>query len=149
MGLMTLPSPDQAIQNPWFTLMEILILAIAPAMVGFTVGLHDWASAERKPLAVLSVIFMSMCPAVTCCVHFAVLTLSRHPAFAGPEWTVLAFSFRWPSVVYALDILAWDLFFPLATLFAALAVHFDPEGRMKMFILFITETSKISSAECG
>ena len=29
------------------------------------------------------------------------------------------FSFRWPSVVYALDILAWDWFFALSMLFAA------------------------------
>jgi len=29
------------------------------------------------------------------------------------------FSFEWPSVAYALDILAWDLFFGLSMLFAA------------------------------
>ena len=28
-------------------------------------------------------------------------------------------SFHWPSVAYALDILAWDVFFALAMLFAA------------------------------
>jgi hypothetical protein len=122
-GLVTLASPDQPIQNPWFTVMEVLILAIAPAMVAFTVGLCAWATAERKALAMLSVVFMSMCAGVTCGVHFAVLTLSRHPAFAGPDWATLVFSFRWPSLVYALDILAWDLFFPLAAMFAALAVH--------------------------
>ena len=33
LGLLTLPAPDQPIQNPWFTLLELLILAIAPAMV--------------------------------------------------------------------------------------------------------------------
>ena len=31
----------------------------------------------------------------------------------------LFFSFTWPSVPYALDILAWDVFFALAVLFAA------------------------------
>ncbi|MGB9939853.1 hypothetical protein [Methanosarcina sp.] len=31
----------------------------------------------------------------------------------------LFFSFRWPSVVYTLDILAWDFFFALSMLFAA------------------------------
>jgi hypothetical protein len=29
------------------------------------------------------------------------------------------FSFKWPSVVYALDILGWDIFFPLSMWFAA------------------------------
>jgi len=33
------------------------------------------------------------------------------PAFAGLD---TVFAFAWPSVVYALDILAWDVFFALA-----------------------------------
>ena len=135
-GLLTLPSPDQPIQNPWFTVMEVLILAIAPGMVAFTAGLYVWATAERKPLALLSVFFMSMCAVVTCCVHFAVLTLSRQPEFAGPDWATLVFSFRWPSVAYALDILAWDLFFPLAAVFAALGVHGSGLASMVRALLF-------------
>jgi hypothetical protein len=122
-GLLTLPSPDQPIQNPWFTVMEVLILLIAPAMVVFTVGLHCWAPADRKSLSLLSVIFMSMCALITCCVHFAVLTLSRAPTFTEATWFSLVFVFQWPSVVYALDILAWDIFFPLAALSAAGAIH--------------------------
>jgi hypothetical protein len=47
------------------------------------------------------------------------LTLSRQPEFAGQPWESLIFPFTWPSVVYALDILAWDIFFPLSMLFAA------------------------------
>ena len=31
----------------------------------------------------------------------------------------LLLSFKWPSIPYALDILAWDVFFALAVLFAA------------------------------
>ena len=135
-GLLTLPSADQQIQNPWFTLMEILILAIAPTMVAFTVGLHAFASAERKPFAMLSVVFMSMCAVLTCSVHFAVLTLSRQPAFAAAEWAPLALSFAWPSVVYALDILAWDIFFPLGALFAAFAVQATGPGRLARSLLF-------------
>ncbi len=122
-GLLTLPSPDQQIQDPWFTLMEVLILAISPAMVIFTVALHAWVPPSRRSLALLSVVFMGMCAVVTCSVHFAVLFLSREPAFAADMWSRLFFSFTWPSVAYALDILAWDVFFPLAALFAALCVR--------------------------
>ena len=122
-GIVSLPSPDFPIQNPWFTVLEILILGIAPAMVAFAVGLHAWAPGERKPYALLSVVFMSMCALITCCVHFAVLALSHQPAFATGSWPTLVFAFRWPSVVYALDILAWDVFFPLSTFFAALTIQ--------------------------
>jgi hypothetical protein len=122
-GFLTLPSPDVPIQDPWFTSMEVLILAIAPTMVAFTVALHAWAPTERKSLGLLSVVFISMCAVVTCCVHFAVLTLSRQSAIAATDWGATVLTFRWPSVVYALDILAWDFFFPIAALCAALAVQ--------------------------
>lgn len=122
-GLLTLPSPDSPIRDPWFTLMELLILVLAPTMVAFTVGLHAWSPAQRKSCAQLGVVFMSMCALVTCCVHFAVLTLSRQPDFQTGHWQTLVFAFRWPSVVYTLDVLAWDAFFPLAALCAALAIQ--------------------------
>jgi hypothetical protein len=122
-GLLTLPSPGHQIQQPWFTLMETLIVAISPAMVALTVALHSWAPQERRSLALASVAFMSMCAVVTCAVHFAILTLSRQSAFTGQAWSRLVFSFQWPSLAYALDILAWDVFFPLAALFAAAAVQ--------------------------
>ena len=72
-GLLTLPSPDQQIQNPWFTVMEILILTIAPMMLAVTVGIHGFASAEYKSFALLGVVFMIMCAVLTCFVHFSIL----------------------------------------------------------------------------
>jgi hypothetical protein len=125
-GLLTLPSPDQQIQDPWFTLMELLILAIAPAMVAFAVAMHSWVPAGRRALSLLSVTFMVMCAVVTCAVHFLVLSVSRDPVFASTEWSRLVFSFTWPSIAYALDVLAWDVFFPLGALFAALCVRGTP-----------------------
>jgi hypothetical protein len=121
-GLYTLPSPDRPIQRPWLTGMEVLILAIVPVMVAFMVALHAWAPDECKPIALLGIAFMSMCAVVTCSVHFAILTLSRQPSVASAAWAIPVFSFKWPSVAYALDILAWDVFFPLAALCAASAV---------------------------
>ncbi len=135
-GLLTLPSPEHQIQQPWFTLMEILIVAISPAMVTLTVALHAWAPRERKSLALLSVAFMSMSAVVTCSVHFAILTLATHPAFAGEDWVRLVFSFKWPSVAYALDILAWDVFFPIAALFAGTVVQGNRLANIARGLLF-------------
>jgi hypothetical protein len=123
LGLLTLPSPTHQIQDPWFTLMELLIVLIAPAMVVLMLALHAWVSEQYRTLAMGAVTFMSMCAALTSTVHFSVLTLSRRPAFGGQAWAGEVFSFRWPSVAYALDILAWDLFFPIAALFAALGIQ--------------------------
>lgn len=121
-GLLTLPSPGMAIQDPWFTAMELLILALAPTMVALMAAIHAGAPAGRKSLALLGIVFMGMCTVITCSVHFAMLTLGRQAAFATGDWATLVFSFHWPSVAYALDILAWDVFFPLAALCAACSV---------------------------
>jgi hypothetical protein len=64
-------------------------------------------------------VFMGLLAGVTSVVHFCVLTLSRQPEFVGRPWESLVFPFEWPSVVYAVDILAWDVFFPFSVLFAA------------------------------
>ena len=58
--------------------------------------------------------------------HFVILTVSREATFTEFAWAPLLLSFRWPSVAYALDILAWDVFFPLGALFSALV--FGREG---------------------
>jgi hypothetical protein len=60
-----------------------------------------------------------------------ILTVSRQIESTGLPWLPLLFSFQWPSVAYALDILAWDLFFALSMLFAAPAFLGD---RLQMSI---------------
>jgi hypothetical protein len=67
----------------------------------------------------MALVFMAVIAGLTCSVHFVILTVSRQAAFAGQSWLPLFLEFRWPSVVYALDILAWDVFFPLSVLSAA------------------------------
>jgi hypothetical protein len=135
-GLLLLPSPQHQIQDPWFTLMEVLIIGIAPAMVVFTVGLLAQAPPTRRPFAVASVAFMTACAVLTCGVHFSILTLSREPSFAGQDWARNVFAFQWPSVAYALDILAWDIFFPLAALFAAPTVEGPGQAAVARVLLY-------------
>jgi hypothetical protein len=118
-GLASLESPQQPIGEPMFTILEILIITMMPAMVALMVAVHAWAPMHAKTLSLSSVIFMGLLAGLTCVVHFTILTLSRQPEFAGRTWSSLVFSFEWPSVAYALDILGWDVFFSLSMLFAA------------------------------
>ena len=115
-GLSGLPTPDDPISDPWFTLMELLILAMVPAFVVLMIAVDAYADRADKGYTRAALVFMAMMGLVTACVHFSVLTLSRQAAFEGAD---LVFAFRWPSVVYSLDILAWDVFFALSVLFAA------------------------------
>lgn len=136
-GLLTLPSPAHPIQDPWFTLMEILILAIAPSAVGLSVGLHAALPHDRKPAGALAVALMGMCAVITCAVHFSILTLSRSEPFASASWAPLVFGFRWPSVVYALDILAWDVFFAGGCAFTAMALRGVAGAALVRWLMFV------------
>jgi len=118
-GLLSLKSPQQPIGDPMFSILEILIIVMMPVMVALMVAVHAWAPSHVKTLSLTAVVFMSLLAGVTCSVHFVILTLSRQAAFAGQPWLSLLLSFRWPSVVYALDILGWDFFFALSMFFAA------------------------------
>jgi hypothetical protein len=115
-GLLSLETPLQPIRDPMFSILEILIILISPPLVALMLAVHAWAPTHTKILALMSVVFMSLVAGLTCGVHFVVLTLTRQEAFA---WSPLFLSFTWPSVVYALDILAWDFLFPISMFSAA------------------------------
>jgi len=119
LGLLSLESPQDPIRDPYFTLMEILIILLMPLMVTTMVAVHAYASDHVKAYSSLALVFMSVMAVITSSLHFAILTVSRQIEAAGFTLAPLFFSFKWPSIAYALDILAWDWFFALALLFAA------------------------------
>ena len=119
LGLLSLKSPEDPIGNPYFTIMELLIVLIAPLLVISMVAVHAYAAAEVKVYSLTALIFMILMAGITSSVHFVILTVSRQLEASGLTWVPLLLSFRWPSVAYTLDILAWDWFFALAMLFAA------------------------------
>src|SRR6202163_637824 len=118
-GLSSLRSPQQAIGDPFFPILEILIILSAPLMIAVMVSLHAWAQPDARAYSFAALVFMSLLAVVTCGVHFVILAVGRQVGSAGLPWFSLLFSFKWPLVPYALDILAWDLFFGLSMLFAA------------------------------
>jgi hypothetical protein len=117
-GLISLKSPHDPIGNPYFTIMEILSILIALLMAISMVAVHFYASSGDKFFSLTALIFMFITTGITSCVHFLVLSLSRQTEIEQLANHSFFFSFRWPSVVYALDILAWDFFFGLSMLFA-------------------------------
>jgi hypothetical protein len=118
-GLLSLRSPDLPIGEPFFSILEILILLMAPLMVVLMVSVHAWAPPEARAYSLTALVFMSLLAVVTCCVHFVILTVSRLIESAGVPGLPFLLSCKWPSLAYALDLLAWDLFFGLSVLFAA------------------------------
>ncbi len=123
LGFLSLESPTDPIGDPYFTLMELLILIIAPLILIVMVIINAYADNEKKIYGNISVFFMIIMTAITSSVHFTILSIGHISEFSDSTFMKLLFSFKWPSVAYILDILAWDFFFALSFLFGALVFN--------------------------
>ena len=119
LGFLSLQSPQDPIGDPFFTLMEILLILTVPLMLVSMVAVHAYAAPADKVYSLTALIFMLLLTGITSSVHFVILTVGRQLAASGFPLVPLLLSWQWPSVAYTLDILAWDWFFALAMLFAA------------------------------
>jgi len=142
LGLLSLASPVEPIGDPYFSIMEILIIVLAPLLVTVMVVVHGYAAPRAKVFSLMALAFMIVAACITSSVHFVILTVSRQMASAGFPWVSLFFSFEWPSVTYALDILAWDVFFALAMLSAAMVFT---GGRLEKTVRVLMVVSGILS----
>jgi hypothetical protein len=117
-GFASLGNTSDPLPDPYLAIAEVIILVMAPVMVMLMVSIHHLAPPGGKPYTLVALGWMVAAAAFTMVVHFVELTVARHinPAtFHGYRWI---FGFRWPSTFYAIDIVAWDVFFALALLFA-------------------------------
>lgn len=135
LGLAALEAPTDPIADPYFSVMEVLIMALMPTMILFSVAMHASCAEDKKTFALASVIFVAILSAITTSVHASILFLSRDPAFSGMNHV---FSFQWPSVVYVLDVLAWDVFFALFAACLALTLKRDGIERSARWLLFLS-----------
>ena len=142
LGFLSLESPEDPIGDPYFTMMELLIVLIVPLMVASMIAVHAYAPPEARAYSLAALVFMSVMAGITSSVHFVVLTVSRQIAATGLAWVPLFLSFKWPSVVYTLDILAWDWFFALSMLFAAPVFK---GGRLEMAVRILMIISGVLS----
>lgn len=116
LGLLSLNAPTDPIRNPYVSIMEVIIILMTPFMVLFTASIYLKSGSEHKLTNFMSVVFMIIASCITSGVHIVVLSINNHAGAAELPWFQQFFSWEWPSVVYALDILAWDLFFALSIL---------------------------------
>lgn len=66
---------------------------------------------------------MLLAAGFTMTVHLVQLTVVRRIDPGAVQGFQYLFNWHWPSVLYGIDIVAWDIFFGLALLFAALVFH--------------------------
>ena len=128
LGFLSLKSTQDSIGDPFLSIMGLLIVLMAPLMVASMVAVHAYASPELKAYSLTALAFMILLAGITSSVNFAVLMVSRQSEVAGSPWLPLFLPYKWPSMAYALDILAWDWFFALSMLCAAPVFR---EGRLE------------------
>ena len=100
----------EPIADPVLAIMEVLTLLSAPLMVIMMAAVHGYARSERKTHSLIALAFMILAAGTTSVVHFVGLTVLRQSGSG---------SMVWPSPIYAMELLAWDLFLGLSLLFAA------------------------------
>ena len=105
--------------DPYLAILELLIMLAALFMVAVLAVVHAYAPREAKTYSLAALGFMLLLAGLTISVHFVQLTVVRRIESAGqPPLSSIFFS-EWPSVLFALDLLAWDLFLGLSLLCAA------------------------------
>ena len=120
-GFASLGNLHDPLPDPYLAIGEVLIIFMAPVMVMLMVAIHACAPLRARTFSMTALGWMLIVAALTVTVHFVELTVVRHiqpdtvPGFAR------LFDFEWPSMLYAIDIAAWDLFLGLSLLFAAAA----------------------------
>lgn len=101
---------DDPIVDPTLAVMEALTLLSAPLVVAVMASVYETASRDRKVFGVMALVFAGIMAGLTSAVHFVALTAGRQADFAVLEW---------PSMPYAVELLAWDIFLGLSLLCAA------------------------------
>jgi hypothetical protein len=136
-GFASIGNTSDPLPDPYLAIGEILILVMAPIMVCLMLAIHQGAPKQAKPFTQVALGWMLTAAAFTTVVHFVQLTVARHIDPATFPGYAKIFGWQWPSTFYAIDIVAWDVFFGLALLFAvpAFAHRGDAKLVRRGFIL--------------
>lgn len=108
--------------DPALAVLEILIILCVPPMITMMAALHGCAAPDKKTWSRVALTFMALLGGVTSAIHFVELTVVRRIDLGHARGLATVLSFQWPSAVFALDLLAWDVFLGLSMIFAASAV---------------------------
>ena len=114
LGNLTDPLPD-----PYLAVAELLILLMAPVMVVLMAALHACAPVHLRMCSMIAFGWMLVAACLTMTVHVVELVVARRVDPGAVPGFARLFDFAWPSMLYAVDVVAWDLMLGLSLLFAA------------------------------
>jgi hypothetical protein len=122
-GFAAMGDLSKPLEDPYLAVMEVLILVMAPVLVLLAAVIHACAPDGTKTYSMTALGWMLLVAGFTMTVHLVQLTVVRRIDPSAIHGFQYLFNWHWPSVLYGVDIVAWDIFFALALLFAAPVFH--------------------------
>jgi hypothetical protein len=108
-------------KDPYLALAELLTMAGALLQVVMVATIHACAPAHARGATLAALHSMWIMAGLTTSVHFVELTVARRFDVREMPGFARLFGWEWPSLLYAVELLAWHLFFGLSVLLAGLA----------------------------
>jgi hypothetical protein len=122
-GFAAMGNTSKPLEDPYLAIMEVLILVMAPILVLLAVVVRACAPEGTQTYATTALGWMVLLAGFTMTVHLVQLVVVRRIDPNAIQGFQYLFNWHWPSVLYGVDIVAWDIFFGLALLFAAPVFH--------------------------
>ncbi len=133
--------------EPFQTMFNILILITAAWMVLFWIVLHEAIPVEKKLFSRASLAMIVIFATLTSINRYVGLTVVRQSLISGKinglQWFL---PYSWPSIMLAIEILAWGFFFGLACICLAPAFSKGKLEHAIFWVLIITGVLSLSSA---
>lgn len=101
---------DAPIVDPVLAVMEILTMVAAILYCVLLYAVRSTAQPGRRPVATIALTFGMAMAGLTCAVHGFALAVARRTG---------SFTLEWPSLLYAVELLAWDVLLGVSLLAAA------------------------------
>ncbi|HET9745324.1 MAG TPA: hypothetical protein VFP97_06420 [Chitinophagaceae bacterium] len=109
------------LREPYLGIAEVMTLVSAPLLVLLMAAIHECAPQHAKIFSLTALGWILLLAGSTAIVHFINLTLWRQVSVQQKIDYLRFLGWEWPSMMYAIELVAWHLFFGLSMFFAAFA----------------------------
>ena len=109
------------LNEPYLAIAEVITLVGAPLLILLMVAIHECAPQSAKVFSLTALGWIVLLAGSTIIVHFVNLTLWRQISIQQKIDYVRFLGWEWPSMMFAIELVAWHLFFGLSMFFAAFA----------------------------
>jgi hypothetical protein len=127
-------TPSDPIGDPYLAAMEALTILSAVALVGFCAAVASFSDTEHRVFGLLTLSCGTLAAGLTTSVHFTQLTAVRQLWRAG---ALADYRLVWPSALFAVEYLAWDVLVGATMLLSGSSLGADPARRGARTVLTV------------